>query len=218
MSFVLASTKQLYLRLTSENCTCDVLSAALGSGNTAVVDSMERGSSVPNQGATDDNWRHVCDCPREVSDCELCKSHFGPPRAPDFKAAVPDGCDFLESIRYSQRTKAAQQAWPWAPYSKMECYANAKGDGDEAHAQSKSVPSHPPWHPFIPPFNAQPEVGSSLLEGLQFKQAQEKAAIAHSMAARRHTSNGHDGSLGGCTGCRFESSSCVNLVASASEC
>ena len=184
--------------------------AALGSVPTTVDRGVERASSVPNLGGTDDSWRHVCDCPREISDCELCKSHFGPPRAPDFKATVPDGCDFLESIRYSQRRKAAQQAWPWAPYNEMECYANAKGA--DSQAQSKSVPLHPPWHPFSPPFTAQPVAGSTLLEGLQFKQAQEKAAITYSMAARRHTTNGHDGSLGADAMCGFEPFTCVNLV------
>ena len=162
----------------------------------------------------DDDWRHVCDCPHEIVECELCKSHFAPPRAPDFKSTVPDGCEFLESIRYSQRRKAAHKAWPWAPYSEMECYAAAKSEGVEGgQAQSKAV--HPPWHPFSPPFNRSPEAGCSLLEGLQFKQAQEKAAIAYSMAARRHTSNGHDGTLGdtwGNNSCSFAAFACA-LVA-----
>ena len=168
-----------------------------GCRNSANANEIERGTSVPNLGGTDDSWRHVCDCPREIIDCDLCKSHFAPPQAPDFKAIVPVGCDFLESIRYSQRRKAAQKVWPWPPYSEMECYAVAKdgrSQGDDA--QTTTMIQHPPWHPFTPPFNAQPTVGSSLLEGLQFKQAQEQAAIVYSMAARRHTSNGHDGSLG----------------------
>ena len=81
----------------------------------------------------------------------------------------------------------------------MECYVVAQDDDSKADkAQSATMIQHPPWHPFNPPFNAQPTAGSSLLEGLQFKQAQEQAAIVYSMAARRHTSNGHDGSLGNC--------------------
>ena len=167
-------------------------------GHSDVVGGLGRGASDPTLRDTDDDWRHVCDCQQELVECELCKSHFAPPRAPDFKSTVPDGCEFLESIRYSQRRKAAQKAWPWAPYSKMECYAAAKSEGVErGQAQSKTV--HPPWYPFGPPFNRSPEAGCTLLEGLQFKQAQEKAAIAYSMAARRHTSNGHDGTLGGAT-------------------
>jgi hypothetical protein len=151
-----------------------------------------RGSSVPVLGA--DNWRHVCDCTRDILDCELCKSHFAPPQAPEFKATVPEGCEFLESIRYSQRRKLAQKVWPWAPYSEMEDYRPKPIGGLPAPRERE--PLHPPWHPYKPPFNAQPPVSCSLLEGLQFKGAQEKAMIAYSMAARLHTSKGHDGTLG----------------------
>jgi hypothetical protein len=43
-----------------------------------------------------------------------------------------------------------------------------------------------PWHPFEPPFNAQPPAGSDMVAGIRFKQEQMSAALKHGLAERTY--------------------------------
>jgi len=43
-----------------------------------------------------------------------------------------------------------------------------------------------PWHPFEPPFNAQPPAGSDMVAGIRFKQEQKSAALKHGLAERTY--------------------------------
>jgi hypothetical protein len=179
--------------------------AARRSGSTP----LRKVFSVPGL-SVESEWRHACDCPQNFMDCELCKSHFGPPRAPAFAAGLPgkislmcslqlengdgdgnvcctDGCELLESIRYNARNKEAKVAWPWPPYSEMAEYARATQEVPRPGAEGQvagrgagdAAADLPPWAPFSPPFTARAPMGMGLVEGLQWRNAQEKAMRVH---------------------------------------
>ena len=135
---------------------------------------------------------------------KLCKSHFGPPRAPAFKTDLPDGCELLDSIRYNARRKEAKAAWPWAPFDEMDEYAQTSGsasEGQNTGAGLSSAPAAvelPPWAPFSPPFVARPPLGMGLVEGLQWRNSQEKAMRVHGIKKQQHLMAGHSGRVDDC--------------------
>ena len=177
----------------------DLLGQIRGGGGSP----LRKVSSVPAMRA-ESEWRHACDCSANFLECELCKSYFGPPRAPAFSAALPDGCELLESIRYNSRMKEAKAAWPWSPFAEMDEYAKTSdhsgpdGQTTTGGGSPSSAVELPPWAPFSPPFTARAPLGMGLLEGLQFRNEQEKAATVHGIKKQQHLMLGHSGSVEHC--------------------